>query len=131
MDAARHRQLSPGADSSNKTRALRSDWSGVPEASTMCQSTAPIAKVSCIKTTSRRCIGCITLALRDPRQPGRQIRSQEQANEAGAVLARQAGELCALRFLQEGSIEHDRAALGKDTLRGICKYVIHPFRVSA
>src|ERR1700754_2160637 len=46
-----HRHSSPGE--SMAARALRSDCSGAPEASTMCQSTAPVAKVSCIKATSR------------------------------------------------------------------------------
>ena len=37
---------------SNEAEALRSVWSGVPEASIICQFTAPIAKVSCFITTS-------------------------------------------------------------------------------
>src|SRR6185436_14582876 len=47
-----HLQCSPGT-ASKETRALCSDWSGVPEASIICQSTAPIAKVSCFSATSR------------------------------------------------------------------------------
>jgi hypothetical protein len=48
-----HRQRSSGT-ANKEVRALRSDWSGVPEASIICQSTPPIAKVSCC----RRDISC-------------------------------------------------------------------------
>src|SRR5205823_1689375 len=45
-----HLQRSPGT-ANKETRARRSDWSGVPEASIICQFTAPIAKVSCFRAT--------------------------------------------------------------------------------
>jgi hypothetical protein len=44
-----HRQRLSGT-ANKEVRALRSDWSGVPEASIIWQSTALIAKVSCCKT---------------------------------------------------------------------------------
>src|SRR4051794_13439906 len=47
-----HRQRS-SSTANKELRALRSEWSGVPEASIICQSTAPIVKVSCFRATFR------------------------------------------------------------------------------
>ena len=74
------------------------------------------------------CIGRIALALLDPRQPRREIRGEEQADEAHAVSGCEICDFCPFRFLQIGGIEHDRTALSEDTLRGARKHAIDTLR---
>src|SRR3954469_24868323 len=71
-----------------------------------------------------RCIRRITRALFDPCQPGREIRGEEQADEANAVSGCEMGDFRPFRFLQVNGIEHDRTALGEDTLRGAPKHAV-------
>ena len=74
------------------------------------------------------CIRRITLALLDPRQSRREIRREEQADEAYPVRGRKTFDFCPFRLQQIGGIEHDRTALGDDTLRSARKHAIDMLR---
>src|SRR5438034_3093695 len=74
------------------------------------------------------CIRRIAPALLDPRQPRREIRREEQADEAYALRGRKARDFRSFRFLQISGIEHDRAALGEDTLGSAGKLTIDTLR---
>ncbi|MBT1513162.1 hypothetical protein KIP88_21965 [Bradyrhizobium sp. SRL28] len=98
-----HLQCSPGT-ASKETRALRSDWPGVPEASIMRQFTAPIAKVSCSRATFRV---ASDPAFRDPHQPRREIPGEKgQAGEARARHGRNTCSFGSFRSLQTGVFGH-------------------------
>ena len=74
------------------------------------------------------CIRSITLALLDPRQARSEIRREEQADEAHAVSGCEMCDFRPFRFLQVSGIEHDRTALGEDTLRGAGELTIDTLR---
>jgi hypothetical protein len=85
---------------------------GVPEASTL-----PIHGAERGGLLLQRDFPCrirrVVLSSFDPREPGRQIRRQEQTNKTPMVLTRQIWQ-CSLGLPQEGGIKNNRTALDKD-----------------
>src|SRR5215213_2848000 len=74
------------------------------------------------------CIRRIALALLDPRQSRREIRREEQADEAYPMRGRKTFDFCPFRLLQIGGIKYDRTALGEDTLGSARKHAIDTLR---
>src|SRR6185503_16755019 len=75
-----------------------------------------------------RCIRRIALARLDPCQPRREIGGKEQASEAYAASGCKICDFRPFRFLQIYGIEHDRTALGEDTVRGARKHAVDALR---